>query len=517
MNRISIKSAGEPNKRQLTEHNRSILVPGRNCWRIVRADRLALIVDAEHYFRELRRAMIKAHRSIMMIGWDFDLRIHLDPEDQGEWPAQLGRLINRLVKRKPELEVRLLKWDLGAVKTVGRGSTPLFMLGWLTDERITLKLDSAHPAGSCHHQKIVVVDDVLAFCGGIDVTIGRWDTRQHRDQDRRRKSPWGFKQPPWHDATVAVSGDAARALGDLARQRWRRATGENLKPPRTGEDYWPAKLRPLLQDVDVAISRTLPKHKNDRGAREIETLYLDAIRCAQHTIYIETQYLASRAIGEALAQRLEEKDGPEIVIVNPESAEGWLEETVMGPARAAIVSKLEAADRHDRFRLYCPVTARRKPIYVHAKIMIVDKRLLRVGSSNLNNRSMGFDTECDLAIEAIPGHMDEKRIGAAIESVTNDLLAEHLGALVETVAEVRRRARTLIGTIEQLSKPRKKRLVPLRLPEFTNAELSLAESHLLDPERPRSAAPRLRRFFRKLLAGSRARSQMTSKAQYTEH
>lgn len=449
--------------------------------------------------------MIEARQSIMMIGWDFDLRIRLDLKSRGKWPSRLGRLINALVKRKPELDVRLLKWDLDVLKTIGRGSTPFFMLSWLTSKRITLKLDGAHPVGGCHHQKIVVIDDALAFCGGIDVTIGRWDTREHRGRDKRRASPWGFRQGPWHDATAAVTGEAARALGDLARDRWRRATDERLEPPGSKEDLWPATLHPALRNVDVAIARTLPKHQSERGVNEIETLYLDAIRGARHTIYIETQYLASRAIEAALARRLKEKNGPEIVILNPESAEGWLEESVMGPARAIVVSRLKAADKKSRFRLYCPVAAGGESIYVHAKIMIIDERLLKVGSSNLNNRSMGLDTECDLAIEAVPGHPDEKRVSAAIKAIADDLLAEHLDASVETVAKTRRQTGSLIATIEQLSKPKGRRLAPLQLPEFTDTELSLTESHLLDPERPGAFTPKLRRFFKKRLAGERPR------------
>jgi phospholipase D1/2 len=375
----------------------AVLAPKRNCWRIVSAERFAVIVDAERYFRELHHAMIAAERSIMMIGWDFDLRIDLDPKAKRDWPTKLGPLLKALIKRKPGLEIRLLKWDFGVVKTLGRGATPLFMFDWLTDKRITFRLDRAHPLAGCHHQKIVVIDDALAFCGGIDVTTGRWDTREHRGRDKRRASPWGFDQAPWHDATAAVSGEAAAALGSLARDRWRRATGEKLAPPPR-HDHWPETLAPLLSNVDIAIARTAPKFEQQAEIREIEALYLDMIAAARRTIYIETQYFASRALAEALAKRLMEPGGPEIVIVNPETAEGWLEEMVMGPARALILAKIEEAGREKRFRIYCPVAAGGAPIYVHAKIMIVDERLLKIGSSNLNNRSMGLDTECDLAI-----------------------------------------------------------------------------------------------------------------------
>ena len=144
---------------------------------------------------------------------------------------------------------------------------------------------------------------------------------------------------------------------------------------------------------------------------------------ARHLIYIESQYCASQRIAEALVERLQEKAGPEIVIVNPESANGWLEEEVMGAARALVVDMLRNADHENRFRLYFPVAADSTPIYVHAKIMVIDDRLLKVGSSNLNNRSMGFDTECDLAIESAPGHPGEKAISAAITDIMHGVKA----------------------------------------------------------------------------------------------
>ena len=143
---------------------------------------------------------------------------------------------------------------------------------------------------------------------------------------------------------------------------------------------------------------------------EVESLLLACIREARETIYCESQYFASRTVAEAIAARLRDRDGPEIVIVNPISADGFLEAATMDSARARLLKLVHDADQHDRFRIYTPVTAKGEDIYVHAKILIVDDRLLRIGSSNLNNRSMGFDTECDVAVEAVAGAPDEARL-----------------------------------------------------------------------------------------------------------
>ncbi|MBC8037447.1 MAG: phospholipase [Rhizobiales bacterium] len=472
-----------------------IIKSGQTCWRQELAQRFALIVDAADYFSALKAAMIRAEKTVFLIGWDFDLRIHLDPRNRDdEWPDKLGNFINALVERKPALEIRLLQWDLGMLKTLARGSTPLFILGWMAHQRVHVRLDHAHPLGASHHQKIVVIDDAIAFCGGIDTTIGRWDTSAHRGKDRRRDSPWGYAQGPWHDATTAVDGAAAQALGILARERWRMATGETLAPHEPAEDAWPAKLRPNLKDVMVGIARTQPSHQKQKAAHEIEALYLAAIGAARRSIYIESQYCASRKIGDALAHRLKERGGPEIVIINPKTAEGWLEEEVMDTARVRVVGMLRDSDREDRFHIYYPVAADGTPIYVHAKIMIVDGRFLKIGSSNLNNRSMGLDTECDLAVEfAGKGNRTARH---AIAAIVDGLLAEHLDVEPPDIAAARKAEGSLIGAIEKFIRPRGRTLKPLKLRELNDVEKRLAETQILDPERPRQFTSKLKRLLR---------------------
>lgn len=321
----------------------------------------------------------------------------------------------------------------------------------------------------------------LLFCGGIDMTADRWDTRAHLDGDRRRRRPGGKLHGPWHDVTTAVDGDVARALGELARDRWERATGEKLLPPPPCGDIWPDELVPTFHDVDIAIARTRPAHGDDEEVREIEALYLDLIASARRTIYAENQYFASRRIAEAIAKRLAEPDGPEFVLIMPETADGWLEEEAMGSARARLMQSLARVDGHDRFRIYTPVTVEQEPIYVHAKVMVVDDQVLRVGSSNWNNRSLGLDSECDVAIDVrLPANADA---GATIRAVRDDLLAEHLGIDRAEVSSALRDTGSLIAVIEQ-RRGSGKTLVPFRAPELTAAEEFLADNEVLDPEEP---------------------------------
>lgn len=465
-----------------------ILRAGDTCWTIARADRAAVIIDAADYFATVRAAIRKARHSVLLIGWDFDTRLALDrPDDDAGVPNTLGKLLDWAVRQQPGLQIHVLRWNLGAINALGRGTTPLAILDWMTDDRIHFKLDAAHPAGSAHHQKIVVIDDALAFCGGIDMTGDRWDTREHLDRHPLRVRPTTRRPyPPWHDVSTAVDGRAAQALGELARERWRRATGETLTPP-TPTEVWPDGLTPLFRDVDVAIARTAPEHEGRPGVHEIEALYLQAIRSVRHTLYIESQYFASRTIADAMAERLSEPDGPEIVLVNPEAAQGWLEEEVMGASRAMLLDRIARADRHGRFRLYTPVTAKGQPIYVHAKVMVVDDRLLKIGSSNLNNRSMGFDTECDLALETAPDMAEDHAVRASILSLRNDLVSEHLGVTQDALeASIKRWNGSLLRAIEDLRSSGRS-LRPFKAPDITEAERALFEENaLLDPERPAS-------------------------------
>ena len=453
-----------------------LLEPGRNCWRAAQASRLSVIVDAEDYFRVARDAMLRAKKQILLIGWDFDARIlltHDDPPSHPEAPREVGAFISWITRRNPDLEVHILRWDFGAITSLLRGRTLQTLVKWKLAKRIHVKLDSTHPPGASHHQKIVVIDDCIAFCGGIDMTLGRWDTRGHADGDDGRTNPGGDRYMPWHDATTAIQGPAATMLGDLCRERWHRAGGHRLERPDVDHECWPDGLATDFTDIRVAIARTQPELNGEPPVQEIEKLYLDLIGTARRFVYAESQYFASRAIAEAIARRLAESEGPEFVIVNPRHADGWLEQTAMDTARARLFQALKQRDPHDRLRLYHPYTAAGDPIYVHAKVLAVDDRFLRVGSSNFNNRSLGLDTECDVALAA---RTPEE--AGRIAAIRNGLIAEHLGTDSVTVAKTIADG-SLIAAVEAL-RGTGRSLRPYEVPDLGAVEEWLAENQILD-------------------------------------
>ncbi len=462
---------------------RQILSPGRNCWRLAHAGRVALLVDGEAYFAAFRAAAERAQHSIFVIGWDVDSRtplVHDTPSDG--LPAMLGDFLDALARRRRTLRIHVVNWDFAMLYALGRELLPIYTLGWRTHRRLHFCLDDKHPLGASHHQKIVVVDDALAFVGGLDLTIRRWDTPEHRPDDPRRVDPAGDPYVPFHDIQMMVDGAAAAALGELVRERWRRAAGRDpdVAGPSAGGDLWPATIAPDVTDVDLAIARTEPRYAGREEVQEVKQLYLDAIGAARRSIYLENQYFTSAAVGDALAARLAEPDGPEIVVVSRRQGVGWLEQNTMEVLRTRLVRRLRDADRHGRLRLYCAEQAGLgdQCIDLHTKFMVVDERLLRVGSANLANRSMGLDTECDLALEA-----SEPRVARAIGALRDRLLGEHLGVAPEDVARALERTGSLIETIEML-RGNSRSLAPLEAALDPEVDALVPDAAVIDPERP---------------------------------
>jgi phosphatidylserine/phosphatidylglycerophosphate/cardiolipin synthase-like enzyme len=461
----------------------SVPVSPSTCWRIERAGRAAVIIDAADYFDILRSAMMKAEKRIMLVGWDFDTRILIGrhKRKRHEPPGRIGDFILWLANTRPDLEIKILKWGMGAVKMLSRGSTMITAARWAMHDRIQFKFDTAHPAGCSHHQKIVVIDDNFAVCGGIDTTASRRDTRAHTGHDKRRKNPNGKYYTPWHDITMVADGAVAKALGELARDRWHVANGDTLDPVESDNDPWPEALAPQLRDVTLAISRTRAEWQDVEAVNEIEKLHLAQIEAAERFIYMENQYFTSRKIAEAIAKRLDQPDPPEIVLVTPKTADGWLEQKAMDGARAQLIRSLAKKPGAARFAVYCPVNEADEDIYVHAKLTIEDDESLRIGSANLNNRSMGLDSECDMTLDChLPGNED---CTAMIRDLRHSLIAEHCGVEPEIVADALAGDGSMIGFID--ARPNTgKRLVRLELPELTDAEKFVAENELLDPDSP---------------------------------
>lgn len=409
-----------------------------------RTEKATFLINGNKYFAEVSRALRQARRRVWIIGWDFNPDICLEPEKSGE---TLADLLHALAAANPELEIRILIWALGPIYSE-KSLQVLRKKNFPRNARIDLRFELQDALRGCHHQKLVCIDDAVAFIGGIDLTSRRWDTRRHRARDRLRRDPEGVSYDPLHDVQAMVTGDAARLIGDIARRRWENASGEKHLPLEESLPFaWPGDLDVSLREIPVRFALTAPSTTFRAGISDGIASTLDIIASAQRQLYIEAQYLASFRAADAIAKRLQEKDGPEVIVICTRSSHGLIEKLIMGSNRDRVIRRLKRADRAGRLRVYYPVvpgpsvpgpsasgpSASAKDseveVLIHSKLMIADDELVHIGSSNLNNRSEGLDGECDILFEAeSDGHR------RAIADLRNRLLAEYLGTSIETFA-----------------------------------------------------------------------------------
>ena len=468
---------------------KSFFIPEENCWQLATAEQGVFLIDGEDYYRAVAEALEQAQHAIYILGWDVDSRIRLRRD--GDNDETFGQFLDRLAEENPQLQIYVLEWDFAVFYSLEREFWSQLSFGWMLHERVHFELDDAHPVGASQHQKIVVVDDSLAFVGGFDLAIFRWDTSEHLPQHSQRcdnEQNYG----PVHDVQLLVTGEAAQTLAKLARWRWERATGESLSAAELpAEDFWPVSAAADFSRQQLAILRTLPAYAGEPEIREVERFYLQAIEQAEQFLYLENQYLTSHRIASALEDSLRQPQGPEIVIVLPRRCPGWLEQETMGVLRKRLHQRLLDADQHQRLLICYPDRAGLEDdvIIVHSKLLIADDQLLTVGSANLSNRSMSFDSECNLALAAD----GDSECADIITSLRNRLLAEHLGCKPQEVAETLAETDSLLAVIEQLGSD-ERTLKELPLGGNPVEWQALPGELIADPEKPIGLEPLLDYF-----------------------
>ena len=440
----------------------------------------------EAYFDAAMDAMSRAKHCVHFLNWAFEAGTHLHPQPGGggKDSDRIGKFLIALAKN-PDIDVRILCWKSAMPVAATQHFFPFVDRKDFAWSQVKFVLDGKLPIGACHHQKMIVVDDAIAFCGGGDIGPDRWDTPEHLDDNPRREKTRrdnkGFDSR--HEVMAVVDGDAAAALGELFRDRWLRATGEALKVcPPVRRPKWPGKIPPAFSDIEAGLSLTSAAWRRYPQVRESEALHVASIRAAKTCIYMENQYFTSPLIAAELARRLAEPEGPEVVLITTEHAPSYFDRATMDHTRMIFFQTLRSADRNGRFHVYSPVTTLGRTIIVHAKLTIVDDTLLRVGSSNINNRSMGFDTECDLSLEATgPGSSANRR---EIIRLRNKLLAHWLGCPETPMAAAIRSAGGVGPALEMLRKTGYCRLRPIAPKTLAPFEAFVAAHHLGDPFGP---------------------------------
>lgn len=385
----------------------------------------------------------------------------LGDEAEGQGEARFLPFLEALCAQKPRLRVYILAWDFSVVYAAEREWFQHWRFNRTAHERLTFRTDNSHPVTGAQHHKIVVVDGLLAFVGGMDLCADRWDERDHRKVHPGRVNPGGKAYGPYHDIQAVVTGPAVGALQEFFRERWAASGGEEMVTPPPLPGAAPPALECTLPigPAPVGISRTLGANvaPMQPPVREIRQLYLDAIASAEHLIYIENQYFTSAAVRDALIARMRDASRPglHVVILMPIQPENSVEELALGLPQARVLRRLEevAAETGQALGIYCTAPDGschdRCATYIHSKLMIVDDALLVMGSANANNRSLGLDTEINLTWEARgPG---EERLRRAIRKIRTSLLAEHVGA--RSLAALRSLARVpgLVSRLDRMT------------------------------------------------------------------
>ncbi|MES3039123.1 MAG: VTT domain-containing protein, partial [Bdellovibrionota bacterium] len=387
---------------------------------------------------------VNAKKSIFILGWDIDSGVRLlrgDDEKQNSAPSKVVDLLAWKAKENPELQIFLLRWDATIAFSAEREALPEFTWTTQTPENISIWMDTTIPVGGSHHQKIILVDDELVFTGGMDIARQRWDERSHRIHEPERTDENGG-YGPYHDAQIVMDGPVTEKFAELVRWRWKNAAGYESLPIRAFDrsaktlvPSWPQKFPPLFKDMTCAIARTIPKMEDGVEAHEIHEMFLDLIGEAEKFIYIENQFLTSVDIATALNKRLKERPELRALLVSSYNPQGIFEREGMWAGRIDFKNIVEQGIHPDRIRMvYTGISdaiGENHCKRIHSKILVVDDKYLTVSSSNITNRSMSLDTECDVSLVA---EGDDQ--GQLILWVRNDLIGEHTGRTAEQVAKL---------------------------------------------------------------------------------
>ena len=366
-----------------------------------------MLVDGGEALPRIAEALAGARSHVHIAGWHVTPDFGLTRDDQA---SRLRDLLGDLAER---VEVRVLLWA-GAplpVFTPARAAVRRVREELIRGTRVQCELDCHERPMHCHHEKLIVVDGEVAFVGGIDLTsLGgdRFDSSDHLMRGHLG----------WHDACSRVRGPAVADVAAHFAARWREVTGEQVEepppPPRAG-------------DVELQVVRTVPEKIYDflpQGDFRILEAYTRALRSARKLIYLESQFLWSAQVTEILANKLREppSDAFRVVVLLPAKPNNGADTT------RGQLGVLASADNGAARFLATTISARSGgltgPLYVHAKIGIVDDAWLTVGSANLNEHSFFNDTEMNVVT----------RDPAVVRETRLRLWAEHLERSVKEVS-----------------------------------------------------------------------------------
>jgi phosphatidylserine/phosphatidylglycerophosphate/cardiolipin synthase-like enzyme len=276
-------------------------------------------------------------------------------------------------------------------------------------KNLMVRVDNTSPAfTSGHHEKFIVIDNKIGFCGGLDLSHGKWDTNSHEFDNPLRD----LDAEPWHDIHAMVEGPVVTDLTFHFIQRWTYSITKDINQTKR------IKIEPSFEnqnstgDTEVIALRTWKQLNNDGDdnyGSGILSWYAAMFRKAKHSIYIENQFsFQSEFITQLLVKRLQEEQNLKVIVVSPmePNLPGFICGCVSKESINNVNSNLEKLRNAggNRVNTYCLISQhnaaneKRRQIYVHAKVMIVDDKWITIGSANMDNDGFKNSTEVDLGI-----------------------------------------------------------------------------------------------------------------------
>lgn len=476
---------------------KTILRAGESCWVREAVDEAGVLVDGKSYYSMFYEAAKHAEKYILLSGWQFDSKVELLRGEEGARarengePTTLLAFLNGLCEKKPDLRIYILAWDYSVFFALEREWLQKVAFDWMTHEHLKFAFDTCVPSEGSHHQKFAIVDGEIGFVGGNDICEHRWDDRAHVIDNPARFTADGEFYPPYHEVHSYLRGPVVARLVEFFAKRWSKASEVPLTlHSRETPFATPANDALPLPAHHVALCRTSVSSSGE-GCHDIREMYVRAIDAAERFIYVETQYLTARSVVDALVARLRAKHRSklDVVFVLPVEPEAPKEELAMGILQARSVERITKAAAETGHRVGFFTTGavdekgRDVATYIHSKLIVVDDRFLSLGSANLSNRSMGVDTELNVAFET---DSDRSALGRAIKRVRVSLLAEHTG-----LASVRPlvHGHGLVSRLHALAEARSHRL-RIYKPVDPSADqpllsaLHASVNRYLDPDRP---------------------------------
>jgi phosphatidylserine/phosphatidylglycerophosphate/cardiolipin synthase-like enzyme len=370
---------------------------------------LDLLIDGATFLPRLGEELEHAEAHVHIAGWYLSTQLALERE------RRRLVLIDLLAELARRVEVRVLLWA-GAPLPLFRPSRAdvRALAERLRSAGVDVALDSRERPLHCHHEKLVVVDGRVATVGGIDLTTywgDRYDSAAH---------PY---RPGvgWHDAAALLRGPIVADVAAHFAFRWGEVRGEALEvPPAEAQAEAGKEELQLVQTIPERVYRATP-----RGRFRILESYVGAIASAERLIYLESQFLWSPELVGLLAEKLRSPPSEDfrVVVVLPTHPDSGNDDS-----RGQVARLVGCASDSRRFlacALYARDGERTSPVYVHAKIGIVDDRWLTIGSANLNEHSLFNDTEVNLV----------SRSPVLARETRERLWAEHLELPIETVRQ----------------------------------------------------------------------------------